>query len=66
MAIIEICDICGKKIDIKNGIALKCSDMNRLGFIGTQPVKARRDYEVRICDKCINSIKSCCKKFSNK
>lgn len=30
MAVIEICDVCGKKVSEVDGISLKCSDMNGL------------------------------------
>lgn len=64
MAVIEICDVCGKQVSEQNGITLKCSDMNGLGFIGIEPTREKRNYKVRICDRCIENIKDYCKKFS--
>lgn len=63
MAVVEICDVCGKQVNLLDGITLKCSDMNGLHFIGIDPVREKRDYKVRICDKCVENIKAYCKKF---
>ena len=65
MAVIEVCDVCGKQVAERNGITLKCSDMNGLSFIGTQPIRSKRSYKIRICNKCIDSIKKYCKKYKN-
>ena len=48
MAVIEICDVCGKQVSEKDGISLKCSDMNGLSFIGTQPMRSKRSYKIRV------------------
>lgn len=64
MAVVEICDVCGKQVSDRDGITLKCSDMNGLSFIGTTPTRGKRNYKVRICDRCIENIKDYCKKFS--
>lgn len=64
MAVVEICDVCGKQVSDRDGITLKCSDMNGLSFIGTIPTRGKRNYKVRICDRCIENIKDYCKKFS--
>lgn len=61
LAIIEICDICKKQVDEINGITLTASDMDGLGWIGNFPVREKRSYEIRICDNCIENIKSYCR-----
>lgn len=66
MAVIEICDICKKQVDIKDGITVKASDMNGMDFILGNPVRGKRNYEIRICDKCVNNIKNYCKKNMEK
>ena len=66
MAIIEICDICGKQVNKKDGVYLECSDMNGLSFIGTQPIRSKRSYKIRICDKCIDNIKNYCREHNDK
>lgn len=61
MAIIEICDICKKEVTKTDGITLKCSDMDGLGFFGNDLIKAKRNYEIRICKQCVDNIKEYCK-----
>lgn len=63
MAVIEICDVCGKQVSDRDGITLNCSDMNGLHFNGTMPVRGKRNYKVRVCDRCIENIKDYCKEF---
>lgn len=63
MAVVEICDVCGRQFSDQDGITLKCSDMNGLSFSGTMPVRGKRNYKVRICDRCIENIENYCKKF---
>lgn len=65
MAVIEICDVCGKQVGEIDGISLKCSDMNGLSFIGVQPMRSKRNYNIRVCDKCVNNIKAYCKERKN-
>ena len=65
MAVIEICDVCGKQVSKIDGISLKCSDMNGLSFSGIQPTRSRRKYKIRVCDECVNNIKSYCKERKN-
>ena len=65
MAVIEICDICKKKVSKNDGIELIVSDMNGLDFIGLDPVRCKRKYKIRICDKCIENIKKYCRENSN-
>lgn len=63
MAVIEVCDICRKEVSETNGIALDCSDWNGLEFIaGVHPSRTKRNYKVRICDKCKKNIIEYCKK----
>lgn len=57
MAAIEIFDICGKQVSESDGVCLKCSDMNGLSFIGTQPMRSKRNYKIRVCNKCIDNVK---------
>lgn len=53
MAVIEICDICRKEVSDANGITANCSDWNGLEFIaGVHPNRTKREYKIRICDKC--------------
>nr|DAK76662.1 MAG TPA: hypothetical protein [Caudoviricetes sp.] len=33
MAVIEVCDICDKKVDMSDGITIKCSDNKGFSFI---------------------------------
>lgn len=61
MAVIEICDVCKKRLSECNGIELTASDMNGLDFVGIEQVRCRRKYKIRICDKCIENIKKYCK-----
>ena len=62
LAVIEICDICKKQASKTDGITVKVSDMNGLDFILDTPIRGKRNYEVRICDRCVNNIKKYCKK----
>lgn len=62
MAVIEICDICKKQVSKTDGITVKVSDTNGLDFILDTPIRGKRNYEVRICDRCVNNIKKYCKK----
>lgn len=66
MAVIEICDVCGKQVNKRDGVCLKCSDMNGLSFIGTQPIRSKRSYKIRICNKCIDNIKNYCREHNDK
>ena len=66
MAVIEICDVCGKQVSEREGISLKCSDMNGLSFIGTQPMRSKRSYKIRVCNKCIDNIKDYCREHNDK
>lgn len=61
MAVIEVCDICGKEVTKTDGITLKCSDMDGLSFFGNDPIRAKRNYKIRICKKCVDNIKEYCK-----
>ena len=65
MTFIEICDVCGKQVGKIDGISLKCSDMNGLSFNGIQPMRSKRNYKIRVCDECVNNIKSYCKERKN-
>lgn len=65
MAVIEICDVCGKKVSEIDGISLKCSDMKGLSFSGIQPMRSRRKYKIKVCDECVNDIKAYCKERKN-
>lgn len=65
MAVIEICDVCGKKVSEIDGISLKCSDMNGLSFTGITPTRSKRKYKIRVCDECVNDIKAYCKERKN-
>lgn len=38
--------------------------MNGLGFIGSEPVRCKRKYKIRVCDKCIDNIKKYCRENS--
>lgn len=63
MAVIEICDICRKEVSDANGITVNCSDWNGLEFIaGVHPSRTKREYKIRICDKCKENIIKYCKK----
>lgn len=66
MAVIEICDVCGKQVSEEDGISLQCSDMNGLSVIGTQLMRSKRSYEIRVCDKCIDNIKDYCREHNDK
>lgn len=66
MAVIEICDVCGKQVSERDGISFKCSDMNGLSFIGTEPTRSKRSYKIRVCDKCIDNIKDYCREDNDK
>lgn len=59
MAIVEVCDICRREISKENGITLKCSDMEGMEFVGICPVREKREYKIRICDKCIRICDKC-------
>lgn len=59
MAVIEICDVCGKQVSERDGISLKCSDMNGL-------LRSKRSYKIRVCNKCIDNIKDYCREHNNK
>ena len=62
MAVIEVCDICRKEVSEENGIILECSDMEGLQFVGFFPVRTKREYKTRICDRCKENIIKYCKK----
>lgn len=62
MAVIEICDICRKEVSERNGITVKCSDKNGLQFVGGNPIRGKREYKIRICDRCKENIIKYCKK----
>lgn len=65
MAVIEICDVCGKQVSERDGISLECSDMNGLSF-STQLMRSKRSYEIRVCNKCIDNIKDYCREHIDK
>lgn len=46
MAVIEVCDICDKKVDMSDGITLKCSDNKGFSFICGDAVRHERNYDV--------------------
>ncbi|WP_378957801.1 hypothetical protein [Mediterraneibacter gnavus] len=66
MAVIEVCDICDKKVDMSDGITLRCSDNKGCGFICAEDlgdvVRYERNYDVRVCDKCVKKIKAYCRR----
>lgn len=62
MAVIEVCDICRKEVSKSDGIALDCSDWNGLGYFAEMPIRTKRDYRIRICDKCKDNIIKYCKR----
>lgn len=66
MAIVEVCDICRREISKENGITLKCSDMEGMEFVGICPVREKREYKIRICDKCKENIIKYCKNNARK
>ena len=47
MAVIEVCDICDKKVDMSDGITNKCSDNKGFSFICGDAVRHERNYDVR-------------------
>lgn len=57
MAVITICDVCGKQISYQEGVHLNCTDVRERDFL------KRRAYKVIICDKCIKNIRDYCKKL---
>jgi hypothetical protein len=62
MAVIEVCDICRREVSDANGITVNCSDWNGLEFIaGVHPSRIKRNYKMRICDKCKENIIKYCK-----
>lgn len=65
MAFIEICDVCKKEVDKRNGITIDVSDMDGLEWIGGSPVRKTREYKVRVCDRCVENIKTYCRKNIN-
>ena len=48
MAVIEVCDICDKKVDMSDGITIKCSDNKGFSFICGDAVRHERNYDVRV------------------
>ena len=66
MAVIEVCDICDKKVDMSDGITLRCSDNKGCWFIFAEDlgdvVRCERNYDVRVCDKCVKKIKAYCRR----
>lgn len=64
MAVIEVCDICEKKIAHSDGITIRCSDLKGDGVVGLEWRQNAREriYDIRICDRCISKIKKYCKK----
>lgn len=61
MAVIEVCDICDKKVDMSDGITIKCSDNKGFSFIDNA-VRYERNYDVRVCDKCVEKIRAYCRR----
>lgn len=61
MAKIEVCDICRAEVNDTDGIELIAKDFNGLSICGFEPVRSKRKYTIRICDKCIEKIKEYCK-----
>lgn len=62
LAVIEICDICEKQVSEENGITITASDMNGYKIIGYEPIRCKRKFDIRICDRCIDNIKNYCRK----
>lgn len=62
MAVIEVCDICDKKVNMSDGITIKCSDNKGFSFICGDAVRHERNYDVRVCDKCVEKIKAYCRR----
>lgn len=52
MATIEICDICRKEVTNTDGISVECTDWNGLSWIANSPIRDKRKYKVRICNRC--------------
>lgn len=57
MAVIEICDICGKQVGYQDGVHLNYTDVRERDFL------KRRTYEVRFCEKCIENIRDYVRKL---
>lgn len=62
MAVIEVCDICRKEVSKSDGITLDCSDWDGLGYSAEMLIRTKRDYRIRICDKCKDNIIKYCKR----
>lgn len=61
MAIIEICDICKKRVSEREGITLSVSDMDGIEWIAGTPIRGERNYKIRVCDRCVENIKTYCR-----
>lgn len=61
MAVIEICDICKKRVEERDGITASVSDTDGLEWIAGVAVRNKQKYEIRICDRCIENIKTYCR-----
>lgn len=60
---VEVCDVCGKQVVERDGITLRGSDVKMLS-VGTKAMLNKRDYKVRICNKCVKNIKEYCRKLN--
>lgn len=61
MAVIEVCDICRKEVNKKDGITLKGIDWNGTSYTYGVPLKAQRKYKIKICDSCKENIIEYCR-----
>lgn len=60
MAVIEVCDICDKKVDMSDGITIKCSDNKGFSFICGDAVRHERNYDV------METLNSVMRKYSDR
>lgn len=62
MATIEVCDICRKEVTNTDGISVECTDWDGLSWIANSPIRDKRKYKVRICNRCKENIIKYCRK----